>query len=148
MTDPHPPPEPPEKPSRSGKGRSNPGAQEIAAAALAAGATAKDAAASAGVHERTVRKWQATPEFRERVQALRDEVVGQALNRLGSGMSAAADALRNLVDHSDPHVKYKAARAVIELAVKLKEQLELEQRVEELERQAQIGERLRAGGRR
>ncbi|QDU23575.1 hypothetical protein [Urbifossiella limnaea] len=120
-------------PGTPGKGRPNPGAAEIAAAALAAGQTAVAAAAVAGVHERTVRKWLDQPDYRAGVDRLRGEAVGRALGRLGDGMTAAADALRGLVAHRDPHVRYKAARAVLELGLRLREHAELEGRVRELE---------------
>jgi hypothetical protein len=48
-------------------------------------------------------------------------------------MSQAADTLRDLLVHADPHVKFKAARAVLELGVRLKESVELASRVTELE---------------
>lgn len=129
MAEPTPPPDP-EPPA---KGRSPSGARDVAAGALAAGATIKDAAAAAGVNERTVRKWLDLSEYRAAVQAMRDEAIRSALDRLGSTMSAAADALKALVGHADARVKLAAARAVLELGVRLKEHLELEQRVKELE---------------
>jgi hypothetical protein len=105
----------------------------LAATALAAAQTAVAAAAASGVHERTVRKWLDQPDYRARVERLRSEAVGRALGRLGDGMTAAADALRGLVGHRDPHVRFKAARAVLELGLKLREHAELEERVKELE---------------
>ena len=61
---------PPGGPGTPGKGRPNPGAAEVVATALAAGQTAVAAAAVAGVHERTVRKWLDRPDYRSRVERL------------------------------------------------------------------------------
>ena len=105
----------------------------MVAAALATGETATAAAATAKVHERTVRKWLDRPEFKARVEQLRAEAVGRAVNRLSGSMTTAADALMQLVGNDDPHIRFKAAKAVIELGVKLKEHVELEQRVKDLE---------------
>ena len=127
------PPTADDGPEKPGKGRPRPGSSELAAAALAAGNTAKDAAAAARCHVRTVRKWQAKPEFQARVSELRAEAVGRSLGRLSDGMTAAADALRALVAHKDPHVRFKAARAVLELGVRFREAVELEQRLRDLE---------------
>jgi hypothetical protein len=131
MDSPHPPPD--DCPGKSGKGRPNPGAKEIAAAALAAGATAKAAGEAAACSERSVRRWQQDPEFQRTVRGLRDEAIAAALNRLSSGMTVASMAIIGLIGSQDPHVRFKAAKAVIELAVKIKESVELEQRVADLE---------------
>lgn len=121
----------PEKPA---KGRSREGARELASVALAAGRTAKEAATVAGVHERTLRKWLANdPEFKRGVDQLRAEAVGSALGRLSSSMSAAADALKELIGNECPHVRFKASKAIIETAMKLTEFAELEKRIADLE---------------
>ena len=120
-------------PVRAGKGRFLSGAAEVAAAALATGETAVAAARIAGVHERTVRKWLDRPEFVARVEQLRGEAVGQAVSRLSGSLTLAADALKKLIGHRDPGVRFRAARAVIELGMKLKEHAELEARLRDLE---------------
>ena len=48
-------------------------------------------------------------------------------------MTAAADVLAGLLKNKDANVKLRAARAVLELATKLRESEELEARVTELE---------------
>jgi hypothetical protein len=122
------------RPATPRTGRPRPGARDLVAAALAAGQTARDAAAAGGVHERTVWKWLGDSCFKARVDALRAGAVATALSRLSSAMTTAADVLRDLLGSRDEHVRFKAARAVVELGVRLDEHAELKQRIEELER--------------
>ncbi len=123
------------KASKSNTGKTGrAGAREAAAALLASGSTFRAAAESVGIGERTLRGWNDDDkEFQDRVKVLRAQMVAESLGRLSSTMSASADALKELVSHADPHVRYKAAKAILELSVKLKESVELEQRIAELE---------------
>jgi hypothetical protein len=108
--------------------------QEAAALALAAGATRAEAAGAARCGERTIRTWQAErPEFARRVAELRAEMSARACGRLADGMAAAADALRALLKARSETVRLGAARALLELGVKLRESVELEERVRALE---------------
>lgn len=116
-----------------GSARSKPGGKDLAAVILAGGGTAAAAAAEAGCHERTVRRWLELPEYRAKVERLRDEAVGRAMARLSEGMAEAADALRGLVGSRDEHVRHKAARSVIELSLRLQEAITFAQRLKELE---------------
>jgi hypothetical protein len=113
------------------RGRSN--ADEVLAAAIAAGQSHRAAAATAGVSERTTHRRLKDPAFRARVIELRVAMTAKALGRLTDGMSAASDALNKLVSHRDPNVRHKAATKVIELALKVREQAELEERLARVE---------------
>src|SRR5689334_2224655 len=101
---------PADRPPRAGRGRGTTGrgpAREVAAGLLAGGLTIKDAAAQAGVGERTLRRWlDEDPEFKATVGRLRSEAVGAAMARLSATMTAAADVLKGLLDSGDEGVKY------------------------------------------
>jgi hypothetical protein len=115
----------------AGNGRKN---ADALALALAAGDSIADAAANAGVGERTVYRRLADPAFRQRIQTFRGEMVAQALGRMANGMTEAADVLRQLLaSQTPPAVRLGAARSILELGVKLRESVELEQRVAALE---------------
>ena len=114
--------------------------RDLAAVALATGKTAKEAAGAAGVSERTVFQWLADQPFKARVRELRGEMVSAALGRLSDGLCAAADALNELVKNDDADVKFKAAVKVIELALRVREQTDIEERLAAVE-QALKGER-------
>jgi hypothetical protein len=111
-------------------------ARDVVAAALAAGRTFEEAAATGGVNKRTARRWYDEDEqFREQVKTLQAEVVGRTLSILSTGMAGAATELLELVKHCDPHVRFKAAKTVIDLGLKVREFEELKRQVEEMAQQ-------------
>jgi hypothetical protein len=113
------------------RGRQN--ADEALAVALAAGQSLRLAAQAAGVGERTATRRWADPGFRRRVNELRSELVQQSLGRLADGMVAAADKLRELLDAKSESVRLGAARALLEVGVRLRESVEFEERLTALE---------------
>jgi HEAT repeat protein len=106
--------------------------------ALAGGATVRDAARSAGIGERTATRRLADPGFRRRVAENRADMVARALGKLADGATEAVDTLRKLLGAEADTVKLGAARSILELGTKLREAVELEERLAELERR--IGE--------
>ena len=108
--------------------------QEAVALALACGRTLREAAEASGVGERTIKTWLAQqPALSRRVNGLRGELTSRALGRLAEGMALAADTLRELLAAKSEGVRLSAARAVLELGNKLRESVELEQRLTALE---------------
>ena len=116
----------------AGSGRRHADAALIAA--LAGGATMADAARAAGVGERTVYRRLQTPAFRARVIAARADLVERAAARLADAAGAAVTTLGELlVAGTPPAVRLGAARAVLELGLRLREQQEIEERLAALE---------------
>ena len=113
-------------------GRSS--ADETLAASLAAGRTIADSATTAGVGETTVYRRLRCPAFAARVRELRAAMVATALGRLTDGMSGASDALNKLVRGRDAEMRFKAAKAVIELALRVRDQADIEERLAVVER--------------
>jgi HEAT repeat protein len=116
------------------RGRRN--ADEALALALATGATLRDAAVAAGVGERTATRRWADAAFRQHVAELRGGMAARALGKMADGMSDAADQLRQLLAAKSESVRLGAARALLELGTKLRESVELEERLAALERRA------------
>jgi HEAT repeat protein len=116
------------------RGRRN--ADEALALALATGQTLRAAAEATGIGERTATRRWADPAFRHRVAELRGEMVQRALGCMADGMGEAADKLRQLLTAESESVRLGAARALLELGVKLRESVELEQRLLVLEQRA------------
>ena len=106
---------------------------------LAAGGTVEAAAKAAGVSEATAYRRLREPDFRRQVTAARDEMVARSVARLSATSTLAADCLRELLKARSETVRLGAARAVIELGARLREQEDLAERVRALE------ERLTAG---
>jgi hypothetical protein len=108
--------------------------------ALSEGATVVDAARIAGVGRRTVYRRLADPAFREAVDDERSRLLDQVLDRLGAGSLEAVDALRDVL--TNPAVdgataRVSAARAILGALLRCRETVELAQRIDALERQAQ-----------
>ncbi len=108
-------------------------ADDALAAGLAAGKAVKVAAAAAGVGERTAFRRLTDAAFKARVSALRGDMVATAAGRLADGMAEAADVMRALLADPDPHIRHKAAAKLIELSVRVRDQVELEDRLARLE---------------
>ncbi len=115
----------------AGNGRHN--ADDAIAAALAAGKIVRDAAAEVGVAERTIHRRLSEAGFRARVDELRSELVATALGRMADTMADAADTLRRLLGAESEAVRLGAARSILELGCRLRESVELEQRLTTLE---------------
>ncbi|MHB1423626.1 MAG: hypothetical protein ACYC3I_10620 [Gemmataceae bacterium] len=105
--------------------------------ALAIGSSIRDAARAAGIGERTATRRMADADFRRGVADLRSEMVSRALGRMADGMADAADRLRQLLAANSEAVQLGACRALLELGVKLRESVELEQRLDALEEHLQ-----------
>jgi hypothetical protein len=120
--------------------------QEAAAFSLATGRTLREAAAEAGCGERTIRTWQTTlPAFGQRITALRAEATSRALGHLVRDMAGAARTLGLLSRRGRSEaVRLAAARSVLELGTRLREHVELEERLAALEEAQDAGGR-RAG---
>ena len=107
--------------------------------ALACGASVEAAARKCKLHERTVYRRLEDPTFRAKVQEARGEMVKRSAGLL---TAAAGEAVRTLLalqkDSTPPAVRLGAARAVLELGIKVRELADLESRIAALEQQAGI----------
>jgi hypothetical protein len=111
--------------------------QEALAFALASGRTIREAAAECGAGERTVKRWLAEqPAVVRRVAELRANMVSRALGRMADGMTEAAATLRALLNAKGESVRLGAARSILELGNRLRESVELEERLIALEQRA------------
>lgn len=102
-------------------------------AALAVGMTVRDAARAAGLSERTAHRRLEDPGFRRTVADARARLIESACGQLAEASTAAVSTLRALLDAEGENVRLGAARAVLELGAKLRESVELEQRIAALE---------------
>ena len=115
-------------------------ADEAFLIALACGATVENAAHSAGLGRRTAQKRIADPEFRRRLQEIRADMVQRAAATL---TAAAMEAVKTLLALQQPNVaaatRLGAARAILELGIKLRESGDLEERLVTLEKMLASG---------
>jgi hypothetical protein len=102
--------------------------------ALAAGAKAPDAADAAGVSERTVYRRLESSDFRQRVQAVRDGLFAEACGCLAAASADAVRTLRRLLKAKSEATRLGASRAILENVVRLREAVDVQSRLAELER--------------
>jgi hypothetical protein len=102
--------------------------------AMACGATVEAAARQSGLSERTAYRRIKEADFQERLQEVRAEMVQRAAGAL---TAASTEAVRTLLalqkESSPPAVRLGAARAVLEIGLKVRQLVEVEQQVAELE---------------
>ena len=108
-------------------------ADEAIIVALAGGRTVQAAARVAGVAESTIYRRLRETEFRRRVTETRAEFTARALGNLAAASTAAAGTLRRLLKAKSEAVRLSAARSILELGTKLRDSVELEQRILALE---------------
>src|SRR5262245_55086565 len=112
-------------------------ANHVLLMALACGASIEAAANKAGVSPATVYRRLQDPEFQKELQRLRSDMVERTASTLTAASCEAVKSLVDLLKDSGPaSVRLGAARAVIDLAIKMREMVELEQRVAALEQKA------------
>ena len=118
----------PERENRRGR------ADGVLVAELARGATYKAAAETAGVSESTARRRMDDPAFRQQVAAVRTEMLGAAIGRLTDALAGSAATLAELATTaSSESVRLYAARATLEMTIRLRESLEFSERLDRLE---------------
>src|SRR5262245_61311132 len=105
-------------------------------AALAAGATNRDAAAAAGVTERTVARRLEEPAFCAAVSEARAALVDATLGLVVGAASRAIAKLDGLLEAESEAVQLGAARSLVEVALRLRDDVRLarlEERLSALE---------------
>jgi predicted ArsR family transcriptional regulator len=110
-----------------------PGKRSLLAWALASGQSIAQAAEQFGVSRRTVERHLARPEFRRRVTQLRAELIASALGRMADNMTRAADTIAALLDSDEQHIRLRAGRAMLSLGLRLRDSVEIADRIQHLE---------------
>ena len=104
----------------------------LLAMAIASGANAS-AAREMELSLSTVQRRMTDPKFRQLVAELRQELLMTALGRVSHNMTRAADTVAALLDAEEPHIRLRAARALMTLGIKLRDSVELSERMKEVE---------------
>ena len=113
---------------------------EDAIAALLTQRNVDEAARAAGIGTRTLLRWLQLPEFQKAYRDARRAAFSQSIARLQQGASAAATTLlKTMIDPNTPaSVRIRAAECVMNHALKAIETEDIEARVTELERTAEL----------
>ncbi len=113
--------------------------QERAIAALLQESTVEAAAKSAGISERTLRRWQILEPFQTAYKAARRSLVDSALSKLQQATGEAVATLRKNLECGQSATEVRAALAILDTAIKGTELMDVEERLQDLEKR--IGER-------
>src|SRR4051794_13862781 len=98
--------------------------QERLAILLASGRSVKDAAVEAGIGERTAHTWLDDPAYRAFIAELRGRMLNEAVGKLTDATGAAADELRRLLKDEAASIRLRAATAILDALVKVREHTE------------------------
>jgi hypothetical protein len=113
-------------------GRRN--ADQVILTALACGATVEQAARQTGISAATIHRRLKDPEFRSRLQKLGGDMVQRMARTMTAAGSEAVRTLLELMKSASPHAaRLGAAKAVLEIGMKVRETAELEERLAALE---------------
>jgi hypothetical protein len=101
---------------------------------LACGATLAQAAAKAGISERTAYRRQADPAFKTRLKEARADLLQRTCAILTAGSLEAVKTLVELQKPSlQPTVRLGAAKAIVELSLRTREAVDFEERLSAIE---------------
>jgi transposase-like protein len=122
--------------------------KEAAIAALLTQRTIEEAAKATGIAPNTLLKWMKEPDFRAEYRDARHDAFSQSIARLQQGTSAAATTLlKTMIDPAtSASVKVRAAEAIFNHAARAIEIEDIEARVTELERAAELSKSAQTGG--
>jgi hypothetical protein len=111
--------------------------QAAAIAALLEGNTKTAAATAAGVTMRTLQRWLNEPAFTAELRAGSDGAIRAAVARLSAAADASIEAIENVRDTPTTPgaaVKLRAADALLNHALRIREHADILERLSELER--------------
>ena len=119
----------------AGQGEKRSRKQQQDIAALLTAPTMAEAAARCGISEKTLWRWSQNPEFAVRFREARSRALEAAINKLCHSTYQAAVVLLEISTNkrASSSSRVSAARAIFEIAIKVREFHELENRVAELE---------------
>jgi len=130
----------------SDPGAAGAGRRLIVLTELVAGATRAQAAAKAGISDRTLDRWVAEPAFRLELEAARRTAFNEGLGVLRGVVAKAIETLAALLDSKREAERRHAASELLSFAFRAHEAGELEDRLAALEKAADEL-RYRPGGR-
>jgi hypothetical protein len=111
---------------------------EVLLISFACGATIEGAASKANVSAATAKRRLLEEGFQRRLREIKDDMVKRAAAMLTAASMEAVKTLTQLLDRESPAaVRLGAARAILELGVRLRESAELHERIVQLEQHVQ-----------
>ena len=101
---------------------------------ISQGLTLNDVAGQVGVSDRTLRRRLRDPQYQARIGQLRADYMAEAVSKLAHASTTAVDTLIELATSANSETaRLGAAKAILEYAVSVGENLEVRQRISALE---------------
>ena len=108
--------------------------QKRAIAYLVAAKDIESGCRAAGISTTTYYDWIKNPVFADAIDTQRNYLITEAMQRLRQGIGAAVDKLLALVNSENEEVARKASTSIVEIALKMRESEEIEDRIESIEK--------------
>ena len=108
--------------------------QKRAVAFLVAAKDIESGCRAAGISTTTYYDWIKNPVFADAIDTQRNYIINEAMQRLRQGIGAAVDKLLALVNSDNEEVARKASTSIVEIALKMRESEEIEDRIESIEK--------------
>ncbi len=114
--------------------------QGLALKAFLEGNDWRQTAIIAGCHVSSITRWMKLPQFREAIQDATNLGFSEAGTRLAGAAYSAASTLENIMMDPDskPEIKIKAAETILNYALRLSENMDLQHRIRLLEQVAGV----------
>lgn len=99
-----------------------------------------EACKEAGISRNCYYEWMKTPEFREEVTRIREEILNEAIEHLKANTTKAVATLSALMDNEgSPAVQRSAANDVLNYVIKFREVQDFDKRLQEIEKSISNG---------
>ena len=108
--------------------------QKRAIAFLVAAKDIESGCRAAGISTTTYYDWIKNPDFADAIETQRSYIITEAMQRLRHGIGTAVDKLIALVNSDNEEVARKASTSIVEIALKMRESEEIEDRIECIEK--------------
>ncbi|MVB11348.1 hypothetical protein CAFE_20620 [Caprobacter fermentans] len=110
--------------------------EEKLIAALLSSNSTKEASLKSGVAERTIYTYKQKPEFKQRLNQAKTEMLEMTVAKLSNSTAEATEVLADVMKdkEANPQTRIYAARSVLEFAAKYTDTVDVAQRLEALER--------------
>lgn len=108
--------------------------QQRAIAFLIAAKDIESGCRAAGISTTAYYDWMKNPVFAEAIDIQRNTLITDAMQRLRQGIGAAVDKLIALVNSDNEEVARKASTSIVEMALKMRESEDIEDRIESIEK--------------
>lgn len=106
---------------------------DLAVTALLTERTHEGAAKKVGIGSATLRRWFSEPSFQKKYRNARFQVFEQAITQLTAATLEAVETLRRNLSQEKPEIQVRAATAILDLSMKGRETIDLEERLSAIE---------------